>query len=210
MYGFAWPYLESLLLKNCLLLSLKIYFTVNVTQHSKRRAFNPVIEVQCNPDFTDASGNISSYSDGTKIFFHYLYWFSCFHWIPPDSFLFLWITKKCYFDRADYLYIWKPSVHHLCSGSYIYITAALLCFHHFICMKVIALQLYKKCTKAELQNVLLVLFFLLIFHSKNTDPASSHPSGSIRNAHWPVLQLSSLVNMKSNKKILMKAGTVAK
>lgn len=77
-------------------------------------------------------------------------------------------------------------------------------------MKVIALQLYKKCTKAELQNVLLVLFFLLIFHSKNTDPASSHPSGSIRNAHWPVLQLSSLVNMKSNEKILMKAGTVAK
>lgn len=35
-------YLESLLLENCLLLSLKIYSTVKMSQYSKGRAFNPV------------------------------------------------------------------------------------------------------------------------------------------------------------------------
>lgn len=76
-------YLESLQLRNCLLLSLKIYFTVNVTQYSKRRVFKPIIEVQCNLDVADIRPNFFPYCD--EIFFQLFYWLSCFHWIFPSS-----------------------------------------------------------------------------------------------------------------------------
>lgn len=67
-----------------------------------------------------------------------------------------------------------------------------------------SLQLFNMCTKAEFRNLLLILLFLLNINLFFVARTVTLPAGStlhsIRNAHWPVLRLVSLMTANLMRK----------
>lgn len=67
-----------------------------------------------------------------------------------------------------------------------------------------SLRLFNVRTKAEFTNWILILLFLLninlFFCRKNSAPACRQHRDGVRNAHWPVLWLASLMTANAMRK----------
>lgn len=164
MYSFTWPLFRIPSARKLPFVVTKNTLHCHNESVFKEKSFQSSIEVQWNPDFSDVSGNVSTYSDTTNIFFHLLYYVTCFPYIFSLLFFFPLDYKKPLFFQWSTICVCRYTSIQFCIYGVTDCVTGILHHSHLYERNGItfaSLQLFNMCTKAEFKNLLLILLFLL-------------------------------------------------